>query len=77
MATEVPYRRLYSCGTHVVGHGRLVKHLPPSPPGQSSRSISRGIVISMPSRQGELYMILDELTFVVLESREDEISAIP
>jgi len=75
MSNELAFKRLYTCGTHVAGHGREVGHgntaLPPP-----RHDFAMGIVVMMPSRQGDVYTVLDELTFQVLESREDEITAL-
>jgi hypothetical protein len=77
MTQDAPFKRLYTCGTHVAGHGRPVGRDGASNPFSARRDISQGIIVMMPSRQGDVYTILDEQTFVVLESREDEITALP
>lgn len=77
MTQDAPFKRLFTCGTHVAGHGRPVARDGVPISVSTRRDISRGIIVMMPSRQGEVYTVLDELTFMVLESREDEITALP
>ncbi len=76
MLPDTHFRRLYSCGTRVSGHGRPAKIDSVSPSRAATRTFASGIVIMMPARKDDLYTILDEVTFGVLESREDEIYAV-
>ena len=76
MSQELPYKRLYSCGTHVAGHGRQVPRDGSAGPVTPNQKFARGVVVMIPSRSGDVYTVLDELTFQVLESREEEIAAL-
>ena len=36
--------------------------------------IGRGVIITMPAKEGDPYTVLDEKSFIVLEAQEEQLS---
>lgn len=59
------------------GHGRQIKSLfSKNPPAGKERVIEKGVIIAMPGKDGDPYTVLDELSFIVLEAWEEQLSTL-
>jgi hypothetical protein len=59
----------------VSGHGRQIttrlgEVLPPA----GDRVIVKGVIITMPGKQGDPYTVLDEQSFIILEAQEEQLT---
>ena len=77
MKPPIEFRQRYSCGTHVTGHGRAIASRHGTLlSSHDERKIEKGVIITMPGREGDPYTVLDEQSFVVLEAREEQLTAV-
>lgn len=74
MKLDPVYRPLFSCGTHIHGHGLPMFRDGRRQPGSIHQVINQGVIVTMPNRKGDPYTVLDEQNFTVFEVQEDHLS---
>lgn len=75
MIQRKDFRQRYTCGTHVSGHGCQITSRPGNVlPAGKDRVIEKGVIITMPGKQGDPYTVLDEQSFIVLEAQEEQLT---
>lgn len=74
MAYEKIIKRRFSCGVHVSGHGQQVSTRTGNsiPPGKDI-VFEKGVIITMPGKEGDPYTVLDEQSFSVVEAKEEQL----
>ncbi len=74
MIQQTSFKRRYTCGQHVTGHGRHI-----STHGEAIRSgkecvIEKGVIVMLPGKRGEPYTVLDQQALITLEAQEEHLT---
>ncbi len=74
MISQTASTHRFTCGEHVRGRGRQIstrydKNVRPG----KELPIERGVIVMLPSKQGEPYQVLDEQSFIVLIAEEEKL----
>ena len=67
----------YACGQHVAGHGKHISAPGQAIPWRNEVVFESGVIVRLPGKHGEPYVVLDEQTFNVLEAQEHHLTPIP
>ena len=74
MLQQAPFDRRYTCGQHVAGHGRQISAPGQAIPWRNDCVFEKGVIVMLPGKTDEPYMVLDEQTFIVLEAKEEHLT---
>ena len=74
MVQHTIFKRRYTCGQHVKGHGRSILVRGKSVSSGKVQLIEKGVITILPGKSVEPYTVLDEKTFVLLEAQEEDLN---
>lgn len=73
MIQQTSFKRRYTCGQHVTGHGRQVSTRGEAILSGKDCVIETGVVVKLPGKSGDPYTVLDQLVFITLEAQEEHL----
>jgi len=74
MMHQTSFKRRYTCGQHVTGHGRQISIRGEAITSGKECVIEKGVITGLPGKAGDPYTVLDEHTFIVLEAKEEALT---
>jgi len=73
MIQHTSFRRRYTCGQHVTGHGRQVTTRGGAILTGKERVMEEGVVVKLPGKHGDPYTVLDQQAFITIEAQEEHL----
>jgi hypothetical protein len=74
MIQQTSFKRRFTCGQHVKGHGKLIATHGNAILLGKERAIEKGVIVMLPGKHSDPYTVLDLQTFITLESKEDQLT---
>ena len=74
MIQRTTFKQRYTCGQHVKGHGRHLSTRVKAIPSKKECVIEKGVIVTLPGKNGEPYTVLDEQSFITLEAQEEDLT---
>jgi hypothetical protein len=73
MMQQTSFKRRYTCGQHVAGHGRQISTHREAVTSGKACVILKGVITGLPGKADDPYTVLDEQTFITLEAQEEHL----
>jgi len=74
MMRQTSFKRRYTCGQRVTGHGRQISTRGEAVTSGKGNVIEKGVITGLPGKAGDPYTVLDEHTSVVFEAKEEDLT---
>jgi hypothetical protein len=77
MIQQTSFKRRYTCGQHVTGHGRHIATHGIAIRSGKECAIETGVIVMLSGKREGPYTVLDQQTFITLEAQEEHLTALP